>query len=159
MVRLLETEHPFLKLIRNKIDLTDFFFPKCLHNVDGLSIEGLNLLRGIRHKLASNPKLTSNRKYVAVVKDIRLANVISRIGKNSIAYFSARRAGIERIGDLTERQLNSLEHFTDNNLTGTIKLVHRLAGDQNFINSGEHHNSHFAQDKVVDLRKLSSKSL
>ena len=29
IARLLETEHPFLKLIRNKIDLTDFFFPKC----------------------------------------------------------------------------------------------------------------------------------
>ena len=74
IARLFDTEHPFQKLIRNKTDLSDFFFPKSLHNVDELSIEGIKLLKSIRYNLTLDPSLFSNRKLVMVIQNIKITN-------------------------------------------------------------------------------------
>ena len=42
--RLLASEHPFMILLRNKVDLNDFFDPKCISNVDSILESAINVL-------------------------------------------------------------------------------------------------------------------
>ena len=81
-----DNQHPFLKLIRSKLDLSDFFHPKCLHKINGASIEGIKILKEARLNLLDCDNLTCNHKYVAAIKEIKLVNVISEAGKNSLAF-------------------------------------------------------------------------
>ena len=159
LARLFDTEHPFLKLIKQKIDFSDFFFPKCSHNVDGLSRDGVLALKSARQNLLNHNSLRGNRKFIAALKNIKIANLLNQAGKNSLAYFNLRMQRLHKIKDLNLEQLNSISRFVEASFITPIKEVLRLPGDTAFVTTGEIEFSHFIKNKAVDIRKLTSKEL
>ena len=159
IARLFSSEHPFLKLIRNRIDFSDFFFPKCSQDIDNVSSEGVRLLKIARQDLLDQDSLKQNRKFIAALKNVKLSNLLSQAGKNSIAYFNLRRQRLKKVEDITVEQLNSISRFAEKRLIGPLKEVIRLPGDRDFIRTGEVEISMFIRGKAVDLRKLTSKEI
>ena len=45
LARIVESKHPFLKIIQEKIDWGDYFNPKIRQKVDGVSTEGIRILK------------------------------------------------------------------------------------------------------------------
>ena len=62
--RLFITSHPMLMLIKNKVNLSEFFYPSCLTSFDPVTSEGIRLLGLDRRKLLTNEKARGDRTAV-----------------------------------------------------------------------------------------------
>ena len=58
--RLLTTRHPFLLLIKDNINMSNFFDPKCNTEVDPVTSRAVYLLRADRAKLRALPDLDNS---------------------------------------------------------------------------------------------------
>ena len=156
LARIVESKHPFLKIIQEKIDWGDYFNPKIRQKVDGVSTEGIRILKEYRNRDLEGDGPTSDRKQIAVIKSLKLESIVSNTGKNSIAYFNARRAGIDTVGSLNP-DLNGLGRFFKLSIKRKIESIIRLPGDEDFIRSGLYRTSFRVKNKFMDISKLSSK--
>ena len=102
------------------------FFPKSKFALERMSYEGIRLLKELRLNLIGDDRLQSDRTHIAHLRNTRIENVVSRIGKNSIAYFTIRRQGHTKFGELSTNSLNSLEPFIDRNFFSELKKASLL---------------------------------
>ena len=155
VARLLETKHPFLALIKDRIDLDDPLHPKSKTKLDEIAVKGINLLRLDRLRILANPKANRNITILSIVKGASIKNSLNDFGLQSLAFLTLRTRGRQKIGELTDSELRSIERFIDKNLFETASFCIRLNLPQVNVNQGWY----FAGGKIVDIAKLSSKDL
>ena len=157
LARLSTSNHPYLSRIFSRLDLSDHFHPKINFELERMSLEGVRLLRELRLKEIGSEKVASDRIYIELVKRIKLENVVSRIGKGSIAYFSFRRQGRNLAVDLDYIELDRLRPFIHRNFFDELRRVSRLRlpvsqlPDQPML--------FIKGRKLVEMGKLSSKEI
>ena len=87
--RLLATKHPALALVREKLDMSDFFFPKIKCTVDPVASTAVKLLKGDRQKIwEKQDTVIDNRILMQLIYNIKLRNAVNATGKLSIPFFN-----------------------------------------------------------------------
>ena len=109
--RLLGTSHPMLMLLREKLDLTDYFFPKGTV-VDGIAARGIDLLKIDRQSIWDEGHRVGEMKFIQMVRSIKLKNIFTENGKRSIPYFRIVVRGLTKIGQLTRQDWAQLKKYT-----------------------------------------------
>ena len=154
--RMFDSNHPMLKLIKAKLNLAEFFFPKIDTNLDPFSSYGIELLKQDRQKawLIEDENLTVTM--VASIREVKLSSAVSRNGRNSLAYFGLRQRGLNKIAELDRRALNSIRPFIDINLYQRSCHVISLR-----INTPQTNLKYMTllKNKLEDIRKKSSKEI
>ena len=156
--RLMESVHPYLSIIRAKLRLNNFFFPKLDADVDSMATAAVELLGIARRKLWEQPIDILETNALKLIKEVRLQDCVSAGGKNSIGYFNLRLQGATKIKDLDLTQLRQIERFLDRNLMNRARdlIPLNLNLQQPII---EHNDLIFLGNKLTHLPKLSSKSI
>ena len=124
--RLLTSEHPFLKLVRSKVRLESFFDPKCEVEIDGVAVHGLQLLGADRRELLECENHFNDRKFLSLVKDMRLSQIVKPGMRQSLAYFNIWHRGRRKVGDLTLQDLNAMSRIVEGGLLTRLKDKHRI---------------------------------
>ena len=152
--RLESTKHPFLLLVKRCINYGEFFFPEMRNKIEQVAEKGVDLLRGDRQKLWSETSMSSNRKYVELLKVTSLKSALNQYGRNSIIYFNLRLNGKTKLGQLNEAELNSIRRFVDKGLYDSLNNVR----DINVQHSGDSHRGLiFYRNRMYQISELTSK--
>jgi hypothetical protein len=154
--RTINSNHPFLRIVADKVDLEQFFFPSIRCDVEGVLSEGIRLLRCSRLELLRGESLHRNRKFIGLVRDIKLNRLVGEGGRMSLGYHAIRRAGKRRVGDLRNGDLRSIRNFIERDVYSTLETVLPLNGSDTRETDSL---GIFCGDKFLDASKLSSKEL
>ena len=133
--RLINTRHPFLGLIRNKVDMDCFFYSLCRTKIEPMSEASAGIVSSIRCGLWEDNTVITNRFYVLMLKNLKLTKILNEVGKISIAFRLLWNQGKRKIADLSLRDLQSLRPFIKRSLydhaTSTVNLqnIPALQGD------------------------------
>ena len=135
--RLMESNHPFLTLLKDRCSLEDFFQPSSPQGIEPITSKGLELLSKDRDKLWVNPKIERNIELLATIGQLDLTRIISREGKLSIPYFMIRRRGLTKLGELSMRELGDLSRFIDPRKRNLLRqaVQARLANNRSHLQS------------------------
>ena len=117
--RLLATEHPFLKIVRNRIDLEQFFNPHLNASFERVTEKGIGLLKEDRGGLWEQTNLESNLLFLKLIGNTSIKLVVSNAGANSIPFYLIWRRGARKIKDLTNSDIGKLAIYID---TKKLKL-------------------------------------
>ena len=153
--RMLVTNHPMLSLLKSKLVLEDFFYPKSPIKLDPVSVEGIALLKNARQGLWGIDDLAGKAWYINAIKKVKLANCLNQNGKNSLAYLMIRQQGKTGLGDLTNPEIRRISPFINNRLFNTALSVERLPETNTPLDLG----SYIIKTKPVPLHKLTSKEI
>ena len=154
--RFLESQHPFLELVKNKLDLTNYFEPKLTFKIEGVLDKGVELLKQDREKVWTNPALDRHVKLMNVIGHMNIKDVVSRQGQNSLAFYVVSRQA-RTVKDLNEEKLKQLERFIDKSKFGKLQIAVNLnLGMQ--INH-ELSESYFVNNISKQLAKCTSKEI
>ena len=110
--RLLASGHPFMTLIRGKLNLTKFFSPRCNVEVESVVTKGLSLLTIDRNKLWEDSRLNSNLGLLSTIAHMDVKDILNKRGINSLVYFVLRRQ-VSKVGELRPGQLSQLKSYID----------------------------------------------
>ena len=154
--RVLDSKHPFMVMARDGLDLSSFFFPKVLKKVDPILTFATELLGHDRRKIWETPREELGCSELKLIKEVKLQDCVSPVGKNSILYFVLRRRGITSLGQLNLNELDQLSRFMNRNLAEKIREIHALDLNQIAISSD---GLTFLNKKLVKLSTLSSKMI
>ena len=125
--RLLSSNHPVLKTIKESIDVADFFHPKCSVKSEEVVLKGVDLLKKDRQKLWHIGDRIIDLKYGQFLRTIKLRNILNRLGKMSIQYFRLVTRGIITVGEIGRLEWNQLKMFVmDNNLKRELDSLYGL---------------------------------
>ena len=154
--RLFESSHPFLVVIRNKINLNEFFYPECSVTYDGVTTAGINLLRKDRQELIHREDLEGNKTMLGLLKELRIKRVVIKGKENSLLVFNLRIRGCWKVGHLNETQINSLKPVMDKKLHDRLRKVvlSRYNGQLADLS-----HCYFVNNAFKALTKLSSKEI
>ena len=111
--RLLATTHPYMSLIKERLDLGSFFNPLDTVELDKIASMGIELLRQDRSQLWEINQLTGHRQILQAIGDLSLKEVVSERGRNSIPFFLLWRANLRLVRDLTIAKLTSIRRYID----------------------------------------------
>jgi hypothetical protein len=155
LARLMETKHPMLSIIKRKLDLANFFNPKCKISIDRVTNRALVLLAIDRAKLYNLEQLEGNRLFIRVVKNIRIRSAVNMQGLRSIIYRVTNQNGKHILGNLDRNELSLLgRYFIDKRLyelCGKIidyRTEPMVEGDRE---------TYLIRNKLVPLSNISSK--
>ena len=109
--RLIVSKHPFIKIVRNFVNLSDFYFPVCNLAIESVTVKGVEVLAKYRESVWTKGESSSNRQLVGAAKAVKLKNIISRAGQSSFNYFRLWHQGRRKIGDLSLVELSRIERF------------------------------------------------
>jgi hypothetical protein len=122
--RLLVTEHPMLKLIEQRINLSEFFFPKMNVPIDKFTEQGLDLLGSDRRNAIFSKNFANNARVMSFFRTSRLRNWIKPASRNSLTIFDLRLRGIIRVENLGVQDLDRLTPILEENrLTEVMRRV------------------------------------
>ena len=79
--------------------------------MDKVTSEGIKFLKEARHNLIGCESIRMNAGYIVHLRNTKIENVVSKIGKSSLAYFCLKRLGMNKIGELDRTQLGSIKPF------------------------------------------------
>ena len=155
--RLSESKHPFLSKVFDKMDMSDFFYPKSNFELEGIALRGLKLLGEARRKQIGKDQIGSDKTFVTLLKNAKIENVVNRLGRSSIPYFNLRVRGYRKVNELDARNLNSIKPFIEKQvyteLSKVINLRLPVQVDREwkmlFVKGG----------RLVNMVKLTSKEL
>ena len=154
--RLLVSCHPMLSIIRNQINLDEFFYPSIGTKLDMVAYEGVQLLMEDRRKLWSLDTSLLGVKGVSLIRDIRLRSMVSANGRNSMGYFNLRRLGKIRVADLNSAELESINRFVDRSLLDCCRYAVNINVNIDVLPMAQ---STILRNKIVELTPLSSKTI
>ena len=149
--QLLETRHPFLQLIHNKIDLSCFFSPICRTAVDSLTTRAIELLTNDHMKLWTNVELENNKSLLSVIRQTNIKQVLSPTGRNSLHFFMLWRRNVQKIEDLDRLSFIQISRYIKP--VFRTRIAQAVATRIGHINLG---NKLYFNKKFADLTKLSS---
>jgi hypothetical protein len=157
LARLSTSSHPFLRKIFEKINLSDFFYPKINFDLERMSHEGIKILKEIRLQLFRENSVANNRMYISYLRNIKLDNVVSQIGRGSIAFFDIRRLGCRMVGELDPNLLRRLEPFIERTIYSELKRAVIIRLDLNQLENWQL--PFVRRGKFVNMVKLTSKEI
>ena len=155
--RLFVTEHPALKLVKNKIDFGDFFFPKLNKKIDKFVSAGLGLLSEDRQSQWDNVRLTSDLKLLSALRECKTANLVRPEYVNNLAIYMMNRAGRAKVGDLNQGDLAHIGPLLTKRDLGP--LIERARALRLPAPPDENKYLYYYRDKWVQLSKLTSKEI
>ena len=112
--RLMESKHPFMRQVNALLNNRNFFNVKLESAVDDKIKNGLRLLNSARSEIPSWPKeiILSNLSIVNLLRDMRLSNIITAAGIQSINYLSIhRRIRSPKINQITIAEFRSISRY------------------------------------------------
>ena len=118
--RLISTSHPMLAIVRNKLDLTDYFFPKCSTKLEAVTDRGIDLLRIDRQRLWDEGDRLDEIKIIKMFRSAKLKNVLNDNGKRSIPYFRLAVRGVTKVGMLARLEWAQLRRYAKYNKLNSI---------------------------------------
>jgi len=104
--RLTKSNHPFLKLIKNKLEFKDFLNPVCKTDVEKLAVNGVALLKEDRLKQVKGA--TSSFKILNLIRESRVKNLLSDNSRNSILYYNLVLNRKFKVKDLNREDCRNL---------------------------------------------------
>ena len=153
--RLERSEHPMSILLRNNLELEDFFFPKDNVKLSDVVTKGVDLLALDRRKGWKIPSLRSNRIFVQKTKAAKLQQALSPNGRTSIAFLNLRTQGKLTIGQLNRAELETLRRFLPRELIdfaiGTLNIPVEPLRSSQWL--------YLSRNALVNLNSLSSKTI
>ena len=111
--RLLVSEHPFNKLIKDRLNLDSYWCPELNVRCDSVITRAIHLLKLDRAKLWSDPASDSDRNVMASIRHEKIKNIVSTRGQGSLDFFQIWTRGARRLGDLTRQELARLGRHID----------------------------------------------
>ena len=124
--RLLESNHPFMCLLKSKVDLSDFFDPKISVSIDSIAEKGVLLLKRHREQLWLNSSMLQDRTFLAAIGASKIRQLLTNNGRQSIPYFRLHTLGKRVISDLTLRDLGPIERYVEQRKLAAIRHSIRL---------------------------------
>ena len=124
--RLVNTTHPFLRLIKERVNLKQFFYPSVDANIDEVSTYGLKLLEKDRDDLWDDIKFDRHRELLQVVADTEIDLLVGERGRVSMPFFLLRARGLRKVSQLTVQELHSLNRFIDKKKLRLLNLAIRM---------------------------------
>ena len=108
--RMLRTEHPFIKILKNKLNMNSYFNPaiETEPNIDPVTDKALELLKLDRNGLWEDARVNQDRKILAAIRGTELKSVMNRRGLGSINYFRLWVRGLRLVGQLSRAELDSI---------------------------------------------------
>jgi hypothetical protein len=104
-----------MRAIYSKVDMSDYFFPKCLLKSDSFTQKAISLLKQDRlNSLNEVDKFERDRTYIGLVKNIKLSNIVSARGKTGIGYFRLYNNDKRLVGNLNIQDIRSIDRFIEN---------------------------------------------
>ena len=154
--RLVSTNHPFLKSIKEHVDLTHYFYPSVSVFVDELSAQGVKLLAEDRDKIWDDIRLEGHRDLLNSVADTEIGRLVGDRGKASIPFFVLWSRGARKVSDLTVANLRSLNRYIEHRKFKKLELAIRTRSGHCTASFGE---SYFVSNRDKPLEKLTSKEI
>jgi len=154
--RLATTNHPFLKKIKDSTDFSNFFFIPMRIACERFSVEGIKNLCELRKRILRDESFLGTTNAIKLIRDINLGNVVSRLGRGSLNYFSLRTRGKTKLGHLTRLELLRLIRHIDREIFPQLEKAISIQVDQN-VNGLELLIPY--KSCLADIKKLSSKSI
>ena len=152
--RLLTTKHPFLMLIKDNINLSNFFEPKCNTEVDPITNGAEDLLRADRSKLWALPELDTSAALLSEIGRLSLKQTVTVAGSNSISLYMLWQRNIRKVSDLDRTTLQQIYRYIEvDKRTKVEKAVNLLRG----TNSIE--DCIYVNKKFIKLELCSSKEI
>ena len=156
--RLKNSSHPMLTILRDKLDLKEYFYIEDKNNFDSVVSDAIGKLRVIRQQGWKNELLYRNRMFVAAVRSTRIYKALNEAGRNSLAFLALRRAGLMKLGDLNHAQLLSIKSFVNRDFYRSINACNQIGlGFQGNLNDLDY--SLISGDKFYKLEQLTSKEI
>jgi hypothetical protein len=124
--RMSYSNHPFLRLVRNKANLNDFFYPSCNVVYDRALEESFAIIRNERDKLWSTNLLNTNVEFIRAIRQTEIKNVISERGRLSLAYYLIRQRGKRLVSDISLEELNSLSFCINPDKLEKLRLASNM---------------------------------
>ena len=121
--RLVGTNHPYLRLIKEKLNLRQFFNPTVELKIDEVSAMGAKLLTYDRDRLWENRGLDSHRDLLSAIADTDLKILLNERGKASIPFYVLWARGVRKVKDLTVRDLVGLSRYIDKKQYKKLELA------------------------------------
>ena len=154
--RVFDSNHPFIKIVKNKLNLENFFEPAIGTVVETISHKAIELLREERAKIWNNPKLDSDREVISVIRSMNLRSLLNRNGLQSLVFFRIWNNGARKVKDLSVQALNSLKRFIDPPKHNKLDLAIRLNLNQELDSV---YKSIIINGRVKNLSKCTSKEI
>ena len=154
--RLFSSNHPWLKIIKSKLNLAEFFFPKLSTNLDPVTSQAVTLLSLDRRKMWESEAHNLDSRCITLIRNVKLQSAVSAAGKNSLIYFNLRTAGCRKISDLDIQSLENLSRFMNRSLVAISRMCVNLNVNLDVTAVAEHS---FLCSKLVDLKASSSKQI
>jgi len=108
--RAFESKHEMVALIRNKMKLRDFFFPKLNETIDRYLSRSIELLGLDRRAQVKEPRLENNPKLLSMLRESNITSWIRPQSKNSLTVFRLRMEGKTKIKHL---EINDVRALSD----------------------------------------------
>jgi hypothetical protein len=112
--RMSATMHPFLKLIKNSVEVS-FFKPRTNVAVDPTIGAAIKLLRSNREGLWELEELDNNVMFLKAIRSTPIVEFLNERGLRSIVYYLIRGRNKRLMGDLTGEELGLLINYTELN--------------------------------------------
>ena len=132
--RMLNSNHPFLKILQSKLDLSSYFNPASVtpRGIDPVMDMGLDLLKADRRKIWDSAKLNGDRNVLATITELNLKLIVDRRGQGSINFFRLWAGGARHVKDLRMHDLESIRrHVVPNTLDKLRRAIAVNTGPPN----------------------------
>ena len=155
--RLLNTSHPALTLLKNKLNLDDFFFPNFDAKLDSFVARGIELLKQDRQNLLCNRNLWSDAKLISALRASKIRNVIRPQTRNNINVFMLSREGKKVVSQLNLRELGLIKNLLKENVAE--ELVRDAISLRVPVQGEDFRLMYHHRNRWVALSKLTSKEI
>ena len=124
--RLMSSGHPFLRIIKERVVLSDFVYPTINTAVEEIAVRAVGLLARDRLDLLGTEALESKTAFVQAVKNVKIINALNRNGKLSLAWHFLRTRGRQLLGELNPIELDTIRRFINPDLARRIVSCDRI---------------------------------
>ena len=154
--RLEGTNHPMLKLLKQTLDFTNFFYPTQTVVAEDVMRQGLKLFGEDRRGMWGERNLYSNRIFVQAIKNLKIKLALSPNGRQSLSYFNIRLRGKTKLAELSAQEIRSLSPFMNPNLTvAAIETIQINPGNLDPTSDFLYYNGR----ALTPIAKLTSKTI
>jgi precorrin-6x reductase len=119
--RIIDTRHPFLRIVKERTDIRSYFNPVSMQEVELMAAEGIGLLREERVSWLENPNVIRTTKAIALIKGTKLRDILSPVGRQSLEYFRLNRANRVLVADLDQTSFDRLSRHIDKKFVTAIR--------------------------------------
>ena len=157
--RLLKSEHPGMRLIKDNLSFEQFFFPSCKSKLDPFTTNAVALLKSDRQSMLSHWNLyRAERVFVEAIKTTRISAILSEEGLRSISYFMLRTEGKRKLGDLLDNDPMRLRRIVKN--VSYVDIARALLNiNLNRIELTEPIDGYPIEGRLVRLSSVTSKQI